>query len=140
MINSKIYNKAIKLLTIREHSKLELINKLVSKDYQKEQILVVIAELQKQNLQNDNRFSEVLIRSRFNQGKGSLFIKQQLKQHNIDNYNLDNYDFCQLAFDVRVKKYGNKAVINYQEKAKQMRFLQSRGFSFDEINFAILLW
>ncbi len=137
MINNEIYNKVVELLTIREHSKVEIISKLINKGYQKECILTVITELQQQNLQSDSRFSEVLVRSRFNQGKGSLFIKQQLKQHNISDYSLEGYDFYQLALSVRVKKYGNKTTKNYQEKTKQMRFLQSRGFSFDEINFAI---
>ena len=137
MLNNDIYNKAVKLLTIREHSKVEIISKLINNGYQKEQILAVIAKLQQQNLQSDSRFSDALISSSFNRGKGSLFIKQQLKQNSISSYNLDSYDFCQLALDVRIKKYGNKATINYNEKAKQMRFLRSRGFSFTEIEFAI---
>lgn len=134
---NSIYDSAINLLTIREHSALELSNKLSAKGCEIEDILPVIKQLQQQNLQSDKRFSEMLIRSRFNQGKGSLFVKNQLKQHNITNYDLDDCDFYQLSSSVRLKKYGIEEPKNYQEKAKQMRFLQSRGFSLDEINFAM---
>ena len=42
-----------------------------------------------------------------------------------------------LARDVRLKKFGPDTPIEFKEKARQMRFLQSRGFEPDQIQAAV---
>lgn len=74
---------------------------------------------------------------RFNQGKGPLIIAKELKSKGIINYDLTKYDWYAKALTVKIKKYGQNTPKDYKEKAKQMRFLQSRGFNFDEINYAM---
>jgi len=44
------------------------------------------------------------------------------------------FNWLELAKDVKCKKFGDSKFLDYKEKAKQKRFLQSRGFGFDEIN------
>lgn len=124
------------LLARREHSSAELTAKLRTKDYPADDISLIIDRLIKENYQNDGRFAEEFVRMRVNQGKGRALIKQQLKQKGIDTFDFSKFDFFALAQKVRVQKYGTKSPENYQQKAKQMRFLQSRGFDLDAINAA----
>ena len=45
-------------------------------------------------------------------------------------------DWFDLAREVRVRKFGVESPLEYKEKSKQMRFLQSRGFSMEQISAA----
>mgnify|MGYP000326458574 CR=1 FL=1 len=54
-----------------------------------------------------------------------------LIQHEFD---LTLFNWFELAKDVKYKKFGDSKFLDYKEKSKQKRFLQSRGFGFDEIN------
>jgi regulatory protein len=87
-----------------------------------------------QNYQSDERFSEAFILMRHNQGKGPLKIASELKQRGINKFNLDVFDWFKLAKEVRNKKFGDTPPQDFNDQAKQKRFLQSRGFGFDEIN------
>jgi len=46
----------------------------------------------------------------------------------------DSIDWLSLAEDVRIKKFGETIPGDYQKKAKQSRFLYSRGFGSELIN------
>ena len=138
MNDKNAYQAACKILAIREHSSLELYQKLVIKNYNKQEIEQALTKLKAQNYQNDDRFANEFTKMRFNQGKGSIIIKNQLAQKGIKEQDiyLSEFDFFALAKSVRVKKFGQEIPKKYQEKAKQMRFLQSRGFSLDQIQAA----
>ena len=71
---------------------------------------------------------------RFNQGKGPIKISMELKSRGIREFDLTLFNWFELAKDVKCKKFGDSNFLDYKEKAKQKRFLQSRGFGFDEIN------
>lgn len=122
------------MLAKREYSKHELQQKLNLKGYADDIIIQIINQLIKENYQSDVRFAQDFVQMRVNQGKGSVLICHQLKQKGIEQFDFSAFDFFQVARNVRVKKYGEKAPKNYQQKAKQMRFLQSRGFDFEQIN------
>ncbi len=131
---NQVYQQAFSLLAQREHSVLELTRKLSAKGYAVEEIEPALVQLVQNNYQSDERFAEAFVLMRTNQGKGSVLISQQLKQKGIEDFDLSTIDFFELASHVRIKKYGEQAPKNYKEKVKQQRFLQSRGFGFDEIN------
>ena len=118
----------------REHSKLELFNKLQLKDYDDEIINSTITKLAEQNYQSDERFAEAFILMRFNQGKGPIKIALELKLRGISSFDLSDFDWFKSAKDIRKKKFGDDSSLDYIEKAKQKRFLQSRGFGLDQIN------
>ena len=132
-LSKTAYNSALEMLARREHSYLELTKKL-AQQYQADDIEQALSKLQSQNYQSDQRFANEFIQMRFNQGKGPIKIAADLKQRGIDNFDLSAYDFFALAKEVRVSKYGEVSPSNHKEKSKQQRFLQSRGFGFDEIN------
>jgi len=131
---SKCYSAALKMLMRREHSKLELFQKLELKDYDDDIINSTISKLAEQNYQSDNRFAEAFIVMRFNQGKGPIKIASELKMRGISSYDLSDFDWFKSAKEIRKKKFGDNSSIDFKEQAKQKRFLQSRGFSLDQIN------
>ena len=126
--------KAMDFLALREYGQKELINKLRSKGFSDEISSSVVERLTEDGLQNDSRFIESFIRSRIKQGKGQLKITQELEQKNLPSQSiysaLDNLDmnWLELAHEVRIKKFGNNLPADFNKKAKQIRFLQSRGF------------
>ena len=131
---SKCYSAAMKMLMRREHSKLELFQKLQVKGFDIDIINAAISKLVKQNYQSDERFAEDFILMRFNQGKGPVKIVSELKMRGINTFDLSAFDWFELAKEIRQKKFGNQLSLDYKEKAKQKRFLQSRGFNLDQIN------
>ena len=130
----RCYSAALKMLMRREHSKLELFNKLQLKGYDEKIIDRAITQLAEQNYQSDERFAEAFILMRFNQGKGPVKIASELKLRGISSFNLSDFDWFKSAKKIRKKKFGDLASSDFKEQAKQKRFLQSRGFSLDQIN------
>ena len=131
---SKCYALALKMLMRREHSQLELSNKLQLKGFEDAEIEHSIDLLVEQKYQSDERFSEAFILMRHNQGKGPVIISSELRKRGIENFDLSIFDWFELVKEVREKKFGQNLPSDYKTQAKQKRFLKSRGFGFDEIN------
>ena len=104
---SKCYSAAMKMLMRREHSKLELFQKLQVKGFEIDIINAAISKLVKQNYQSDDRFSEEFIKMRFNQGKGPVKIASELKMRGINSFDLSIFDWFQLAKEIRQRKFGD---------------------------------
>lgn len=131
---SKCYSAGLKMLMRREHSRLELFQKLQTKGFDVDVVNDSISKLVKQNYQSDDRFSEEFIQMRFNQGKGPVKIASELKMRGINTFDLSVFDWFQLAKEIRQRKFGDLSSLDFKETAKQKRFLQSRGFTLDQIN------
>ena len=91
-------------------------------------------------MQSDGRFAESFVHHRVNKGQGPIKIEQELRQRGVeqDVINIllytDAIDWLALAEEARVKKFGEAIPGDYQKKAKQSRFLYSRGFGSEIIN------
>ena len=102
-----------------------------------------MAQLVDDGLQSDARFAEAFVRSRINQGKGPVRIRADLRERGLAGSAIDlaleeaDENWYALARDVRLKKFGPDAPSAFRDKAKQMRFLQSRGFDTDQIQHAV---
>ena len=131
---NKCYAAALKMLIRREHSQLELSNKLQLKGFDDIEIKYSINLLIKEKYQSDDRFSEAFILMRYNQGKGPVIISLELKKRGIESFDLSIFDWFNLAKEVREKKFGENLPSDYKAQAKQKRFLKSRGFDFDQID------
>ena len=131
---NKCYAAALKILIRREHSQLELSNKLHLKGFDDVDIKHSINLLIKEKYQSDERFSEAFILMRYNQGKGPVIISSELKKRGIESFELSIFDWFELAKEVREKKFGKNLPSDYKTRAKQKRFLKSRGFDFDQID------
>ena len=77
------YNKALGLLARREHSRRELRQKLDRGGYEGDEATDAIERLGAQHYQDDERFAELLIRSRSAQGYGPLRLRAELKSHGL---------------------------------------------------------
>ena len=131
---SKCYSAGLKMLMRREHSRLELFQKLQTKGFDVDVVNNSISKLVEQNYQSDDRFSKEFIQMRFNQGKGPVKIASELKMRGINTFDLSVFDWFQLAKEIRQRKFGDLSSLDFKETAKQKRFLQSRGFTLDQIN------
>lgn len=135
--------KAMDYLARREYGHEELINKLATAGFQNEIATTIVDVLRDENLQSDQRFAESFVQSRISQGKGPVRIRQELKERGIRSEIVDDAlfeagkDWFALALEVRVKKFGPDIPGEFTEKARQMRFLQYRGFEQEHIQSAI---
>ncbi len=126
---------AMNLLALREHSARELKDKLGRKFDSAELIDAAIAGLIEQGLQSDERFTQAFVAMRQRQGKGSLIIRMELREKGVASeliaHFVDDSDalWFELARDAWHKKFRGALPSDPRERAKQMRFLQTRGFS-----------
>ena len=129
-------------LARREYGQTELIKKLADKGYVRRLVEQSITRLTEQGLQSDDRFAEAFVQSRINQGKGPVRIRLDLSQRGVSDAVIEMAiekcaaDWHGLASDVRRRKFGDAEPADFKAKAKQMRFLQYRGFEQDHIQSA----
>lgn len=144
--------KAIDYLARREHSRAELEQKLTQKKFDAQVVSSLLDELEVLDYLSDERYSAMLVRSGFDRGHGPIRIKQKMKQKGISSalsaQSFDEFegDWFSLAGDVWRRKFKDGLDENlakqdraafYKEKSRQMRFLASRGFSMDQIEYAL---
>lgn len=128
------YEKAVMMLARREHSRHELMFKLTRDDYSADEASSAIDELIAAGLQSDERFCEVFIRSRVARGQGPIKIEAELRERGIDSASIAleleaaAVDWRQLAGEALQKRFGTPPA-DMKERARQLRFLASRGFS-----------
>ena len=141
---SRCKNSAIYSLAMREHSRQELHKKLIQKEYSEDVDLnKLLDELEECGYQSDQRFTESFIRYRVSRGQGKVKISNDLKMRGVSaslvNKSIQqaDVDWFALASQLREKKYGENIPDDYKERAKQMRFLSSRGFDAEMIRYAI---
>ena len=138
---AKIINHTItRLLSRREHSQFELMQKLLAKGLDDALCRQQLQFFIDKRIQSDERYIEAYVRSAYQKGKGPQVIRQTLAQHDIEGVSEyifnDDYDWYALASEVRIKRFGDGAHVDFAEKQKQMRFLQYRGFEQEQINAA----
>jgi regulatory protein len=130
---------AVRLLARREHAQSELHKKLCERGYHEEVIFQVLEEFVNRGILSDERFTEVYVRSRFARGYGPLRIKNELKERSIATDLIQRYtsfskDHCMNHMNaVRKKRFGLPIPEAIEERARQARFLQYRGFDLADI-------
>ena len=130
---------AINLLSRREHSQLELKTKLKTKGFGEQAIADAMQLLHERDLQSDLRYLEDFVRSRMLRGYGPLRISHDCRQRGVDEnlfnqyMNTEHFDWMQLAQVTYTKKYGGNLPTDASDKAKRIRFMQSKGFPNDII-------
>lgn len=129
----ELRERALRLLARREHSRCELARKLETAGFERAEIAVLLGEFETRNWLSDRRFAESWVadhRAR----SGSVKLAYDLRQRGVGEAIIEavlsaNRDSeFERARAVWEKKFGS-APADTQEKARQMRFLQSRGFA-----------
>jgi regulatory protein len=137
--SSEPYQIALRILARRDHACAELQRKLAEKGYNKENIEVVLQKLLEQNLLNDARFAESFVRSRIAKGYGPIRIAAELTQRGVNEELIAQHVntfadvWLERAHDLQQKRFGKRPAKDFAERAKEMRFLQYRGFTVEQI-------
>ena len=125
--------RALRYLSMREHSRLELSRKLARYAEEGEDVAAVLDFLEKNNWLSQERFSEALIHRRAARF-GNSRIVAELQSHGVAGEALQelkaglNDSETARACEVWQRKFGTVAA-DPGERNKQMRFLMQRGFS-----------
>lgn len=137
MTNISLRGRALRALARREYSRTELHGKLMPHVVEADNVGALLDDLEQRGWLSDARAMEQTLRIR-SARFGTQRIAHELKQKGISN-ELISAALPQLkqgelaaARAVWQRKFASPAQ-DQKEKAKQMRFLQSRGFSMDVI-------
>ena len=126
----------------REYSTGEATAALVRKGYDAAIVAATVAELQEEHLLDDVRYAEAVVRMLTGRGQGPQRVRHALNAAGLSPdavaAALDTApDWMLLAADVRRRKFGTRIPKDWPGRARQMRFLQYRGFSKDHIASAL---
>ena len=126
-------------LARREHSEQELATKLGARGYDADTVAATLASLVADNLLNNARFAEAFVHARIQRGSGPQKIRAELRARGIADALIDSSleiradSWRELARTVREKRFGSEQPQDFRERSRQMRFLQQRGFSSEQI-------
>ena len=125
--------RALRLLSQREHSRLELERKLAPHETEPGQLAKALDELQARGFISEERVVESVIHRRAAK-LGTARVKQELQAKGLSpeamGEALEQLRSTELerAREVWARKFGEPAT-EPREKARQMRFMVSRGFA-----------
>ena len=131
-------------LARREHSEQELARKLTTRGYAADVVEATLADLVADHLLSNARFAEAFVHSRIQRGSGPQKIRAELRERGIPDELIDDSleahadSWLELAREVREKRFGRGQPGDFRERSRQMRFLQQRGFSAEQIRGAFL--
>jgi regulatory protein len=130
-------------LARREYGQRELERKLATAGFDADIAADAVLQLKSDGLQDDRRFSEAFVRSRVHQGKGPARVRADLGERGVSGELVAailsemSVDWFAQAAEVRIKKFGPDFPADFKEKARQMKFLQYRGFEQEHIQAAV---
>ena len=139
-----IYNKALDLVSRREHSQYELIQKLNKRFPESMPIIEeVVKKLAVNNILNDERFAEMYLNSRARKGFGPKKIEMELNFKKVDSsfiaIAIAEYEsWTENAQNELLKKFKGVKPTDYNSKMKQKQFLFNRGFSSQTVSYTHL--
>ena len=125
--------RVLRLLARREHSRTELVRKLEQAGFDTSEIQPLLDEFEQKNWLSDRRFAESYVADHRARA-GSVKLAHDLRQRGVSDSIIeavlnDNRDSeIDRAREVWKKKFGVFPA-DAHERARQIRFLQGRGFS-----------
>lgn len=143
MRSAELYQHAVSLLSRKDYSNNGMRRALHHLSDDGMTVEDVIVRLGDNNYLNDQRMAENMVSRLLRKQYGPLRIRLELRQKGIEQDVADKaisdsgVDWLQMASDSRRKKFGDERPADVNEKIRQMRYLQSRGFTMDMINEAM---
>lgn len=127
------------MLARREHSERELMRKLRKRGFVEADIHQLLDALLKEKLLSNDRFVESYIHHRRSKGLGPLRIQAELIERGISEELIehqlkitDNAWFAEVR-RVWQKRFKNHLPEDFKSRMQQVRFLQYRGFTSEQI-------
>jgi len=130
----EIRSRALKLLSTREHSRLELARKLRQRGYPDAAVEAVIESLVVDELLSEERLIAAYVAERLGKGFGPLRIRAELREKGLSDERVQPYlelddqtliDYLTQAYQ---KRFGETEAEDRRAQAKRARFLEYRGF------------
>ncbi len=133
------FDVGLRLLARREHSRAELSAKLAQRGYEQSEIEPALDRLESEGALDEARFAEQYVRLRLRQGYGPARIRADLVTRGVDGAALeaalaaegeadDDEHWLERAEAARRRRFGAELPGDYDERARQARFLERRGF------------
>lgn len=129
--------RALGLLSRREHSRLELKRKLAPHAEDEAELETLLDDFEKRGWLSEQRFVEQVVHARGGR-YGSRYIVHELRQKGVAEVLIEQAlprlreSELETARAVWTKKFGRQPE-GAKERARQIRFLQSRGFGLEII-------
>ena len=136
--------RALGLLTRREHSRLELARKLAIRGVEAVDAQAVIDKLAAAGWQDDRRFAESLVRSRASGGYGPAYIRAELGTHALASEAvagaLESYegDWAENACALVSRRFPEALAGDRDMRRKALDFLLRRGFAMEHAKAALV--
>ena len=137
--------RALGLLTRREHSRKELLRKLVVRGVEAGEAEAVVGKLADAGWQDDPRFAESLLRARSQAGYGPAWIRAELATHalaeDVVASALENVgpEWVEVAASLLRRRFGAGGPLGAEQRRKAMSLLLRRGFGYDHAQAALAL-
>ena len=131
------FDVGLRLLARREHSRAELSAKLAQRGFEQAEIGKALDRLQATDALNEARFAEQYVRLRLRQGYGPARIRADLAARGVDAATVetelsgaedDDARWLARAEAARRRRFGGAVPGDYEERARQARFLERRGY------------
>lgn len=138
-----LYEHAVTLLARKDYSNGDMRRALHTLTDDEMDVEIVIHRLRELGYLNDRRIAENMLSRCLRKMYGPNRIRLELRQKGIAREITDSLisncevDWFQMASESRIKKFGDKFPIEPKEKARQIRFLQGKGFTMEMIMEAI---
>jgi len=122
------------MLSRREYSRWELTLRLTRSGYSETEVAATLERLIEQGCQDDQRFGEMMVRTRVAQGYGPLRIRAELKTHRVSTTEIQvlldaaEVDWQELARRMLRRRYGQSAPTDHRQRLRRAQFLLRRGF------------
>lgn len=137
--------RALGLLTRREHSSRELQRKLTARGVEADQAQAAVERLAEAGWQDDARFAEMLVRSRAGSGYGPIRIRAELATHGLDRdavaAAMETFegDWAEAARALARRRFGVALGGDLGLQRKAAALLLRRGFAAEQVRAAISL-
>ena len=137
-MTSSLRERALRLLARREHARAELTRKLSAHSESVEELEALLNDLSARGLLSDERYVEMRMNAR-GARYGNARLAYELRTQGVSDELVDSAlgtcnDEISRAHEVLLRKFGEKYTTHdVTERARQTRFLTSRGFSGETI-------
>lgn len=144
-MSKKAYQTLIRLLGFKDYSEHKLREKLKERGFNPDEIDDAINEVKEKKYLREDLYAESRAKAFMNKGYSQNFIRQKLSQEHVsvseefidEIYDEHKYSEEDQIKELIQKKLRGKMIEDYNHEAKVIRFVLSKGHSFDSIKSAL---